>query len=56
MRTPIGTAVIGPYYRDVHTSEASGVFPVGVALHTRDVERYKAMLKSSLFLLVDKNN
>ena len=30
-----------PDYRGIRISEASSVFPVGVAMHTRAVERYE---------------
>ena len=36
-----GTTAVCPSYRDVHISEASGVFPVGVAIYIHAVECYK---------------
>ena len=34
----MGTAAECPEYGDIHVSEASSIFLVGVAMHTRDVE------------------
>ena len=38
-----GTTVKCPDYRGVHILEASGIFPVGVAMHTRAVECYEGV-------------
>ena len=35
-----GTTAEGPEYRGVCSSEASGIFQVGVVMHTHAVERY----------------
>ena len=40
---PHGTTVKCPDYRGVHILEASGIFPVGVAIHTRGVECYEGV-------------
>ena len=40
----LGTRLVVP------TSEASGIFPVGVAMHTRAVERYESVFQNSPLL------
>ena len=37
----IGTSTVCSEYRDVCILEASGIFPVGVAMHTHAVELYE---------------
>ena len=43
----VGTTSNCPYYRGVPTLEVSGIFPVGVAMHTRLVEHFEGTFHSS---------
>ena len=47
MRTPLVPSKLS---RGVPTSEVSGIFPVGVAMRTRAVERYESLFQSSPLL------
>ena len=52
----IGTTTASPEYRGVHILEDSGVFPVGVAMCTHAVERYKGVFQSPPLYTMRKGN
>ena len=52
----IGTTTASQENRGIHILEDSDVFPVGVAMCTHAVERYKGVLQSSPLYTVRKGN